>query len=163
MVRAFMEGVDPQFKQFHEGYVSSILPQIPQLILEAAKIEKTPELDAKLNELTSKISAEYHSKTTAYSRSHHIDPVLNVVASLPKDELAEMAESLVSLTSFKKKVSPVSETVGGPVDVALITKGDGFVWIKRKHYFKPELNSQFFVNYNRTKSEPKARRRTFHG
>jgi hypothetical protein len=40
-----------------------------------------------------------------------------------------------------------AETVGGPIDVAVISKGDGFVWIKRKHYFKAELNHQFFKNY----------------
>jgi hypothetical protein len=39
------------------------------------------------------------------------------------------------------------ETVGGPIDVAVISKGDGLIWIKRKHYFSPELNRQFFVNY----------------
>jgi len=33
------------------------------------------------------------------------------------------------------------------IDVAVISKGDGFVWIKRKHYFKAELNPQFFANY----------------
>jgi len=54
-----------------------------------------------------------------------------------------------SLTSFKKKVSMEQETVGGPIDVAVISKGDGFIWIKRKHYFKPELNQQFFANYYR--------------
>ena len=41
-----------------------------------------------------------------------------------------------------------SETVGGPIDVAVISKGDGFIWIKRKHYFKAELNPQFFANYS---------------
>jgi len=41
------------------------------------------------------------------------------------------------------------ETVGGPIDVAVISKGDGFVWIKRKHYFRPELNHCFFRNYFR--------------
>ncbi len=66
---------------------------------------------------------------------------------LPKDELSAMAEALVSLTSFKRKVTMGSETVGGPIDVAVISKGDGFVWIKRKHYFKAELNPQFFANY----------------
>ncbi len=65
---------------------------------------------------------------------------------LPKDELAAMAEALVSLTSFKRKVTMESETVGGPIDVAVISKGDGFVWIKRKHYFDAELNPQFFSN-----------------
>jgi len=48
-----------------------------------------------------------------------------------QDELAAMAESLVNLTSFKRKVSMEAETVGGTIDVAVISKGDGFIWIKR--------------------------------
>jgi len=64
---------------------------------------------------------------------------------LPKDELAAVAEALVNLTVFKRRVSMDVETVGGPVDVAVLSKGDGFVWIKRKHYFRPELNPQFLL------------------
>ncbi len=60
-----------------------------------------------------------------------------------------MAESLVNLTSFKRRVTMDPETVGGPIDVAVISKGDGFVWIKRKHYFTKELNPQFVANYYR--------------
>jgi len=78
------------------------------------------------------------------------------VAALPKNELAEMAEALVSLVSIKKRISMDMETVGGPIDVAVISKGDGFIWIKRKHYFNPGLNHHFFANYfleNGTKGE----------
>ena len=39
-----------------------------------------------------------------------------------------------------------AETVGGPVDVAIISKADGFVWIKRKLYFRPELNQERFMS-----------------
>lgn len=60
-----------------------------------------------------------------------------------------MAEALVNLTSFKRRVSSSLETVGGPVDVAVITKGDGFIWIRRKHYFNAELNHHFFQKYMR--------------
>jgi len=58
-----------------------------------------------------------------------------------------MAESLVNLTCLRKKISMDDETVGGPVDVAVISKGDGLIWIKRKHYFEQELNNHFFMNY----------------
>jgi hypothetical protein len=34
-----------------------------------------------------------------------------------------------------------TETVGGPIDVAIITKGDGFVWVKRKPKFDLQLNT----------------------
>ena len=44
-------------------------------------------------------------------------------------------------------MQPGEETVGGPVDVAVISKGDGFIWIKRKHYFKSEYNQSFMMNY----------------
>ena len=69
---------------------------------------------------------------------------MSVVKWLPKEELAEMAEALVNLTSFKRRVTPEAETVGGPIDVAVISKGDGLVWIKRKHYFERELNHRYF-------------------
>jgi len=58
-----------------------------------------------------------------------------------------MAEALVNLTAFKRHVARQAETVGGPIDVAVISSGDGFVWIKRKHYFSPELNPHFVANY----------------
>ena len=44
-------------------------------------------------------------------------------------------------------MSPMEETVGGPVDVVFISKGDGLIWMKRKHYFNPDLNAHFFANY----------------
>jgi len=48
---------------------------------------------------------------------------------------------------LKRRWSLEWETVGGPIDVAVISKGDGFIWIKRKHYLRPELNPQFFEKY----------------
>lgn len=84
-----------------------------------------------------------------YSNKEYLIPILKAIRVLPIDELASMAESLVNLTSFRRQVAmdELSQTVGGPVDVAVISKGDGFIWIKRKHYFKPELNHHFFNNY----------------
>ena len=58
-----------------------------------------------------------------------------------------MAETFVNLTSFKRRVTQDTESVGGPVDVAIITKGDGFVWMKRKHYFDAKLNPHYFKHH----------------
>ena len=74
-------------------------------------------------------------------------PLIDTIANLDKEDMANMAESFISLTSLVRRMQPGEETVGGPVDVAVISKGDGFVWINRKHYFKPELNASFFSNY----------------
>lgn len=67
----------------------------------------------------------------------------DMVEFMPKQELAQMAESLVELTSIKRRVSRGMETVGGPIDVAVISRAEGFVWVKRKHYFPPELNGRY--------------------
>ncbi|TKF69778.1 hypothetical protein FCV55_10995 [Vibrio sp. F13] len=80
-------------------------------------------------------------------RSNHFDKVTQMIEFLPKDELAYMSESLVNMTAFKRKVSNDTETVGGPIDVAIISKGDGFIWVKRKHYFNKELNSHYFNDF----------------
>ncbi|TOO22610.1 hypothetical protein, partial [Vibrio parahaemolyticus] len=77
-------------------------------------------------------------------REEHTANVQQMIEFLPKDELGYMAESLVNMTAFKRKVSHDSETVGGPIDVAIISKGDGFIWVKRKHYFCRELNEHYF-------------------
>jgi hypothetical protein len=96
-----------------------------------------------------KLSKDFVKRLDDYSRTSHVNPIIESVGALPKEELAAMAESLVNLTSFKRHVTRDLETVGGPIDVALISKGDGFVWIKRKHYFAASLNPQFMAKYAR--------------
>ena len=82
-----------------------------------------------------------------YTNRAYASPIVQMISLLPRDELANLAESLVALTSLKRRVSNDVETVGGAIDVALISKSDGFVWIKRKYYFPEDLNPQFNRNY----------------
>ncbi|HKP52965.1 MAG TPA: hypothetical protein VJ183_09965 [Chloroflexia bacterium] len=100
-----------------------------------------------MDTLCTGLRQQFSAELAEFTKKKHIDPVLATVNSMPKEELATMAEALVNLTSIKRRMSPDAETVGGPIDVAVISKGDGFVWIKRKHYFRPELNPGFEYNY----------------
>ena len=77
-------------------------------------------------------------------KDEHANHLLDSISALPKEELSNLAESLINITSLKRKIGSDLETVGGPVDVAIITKGDGFIWTKRKHYFDGNLNPHFF-------------------
>lgn len=152
MVATFMEGTDPGLQKQMEGYLSEIFDRYPEIIvdnIEKYNANEKGALKVRLKDVSNKIFEDYKNRIKIYGRENYVDPVIGVVTVLPKDELAAMAEALVSLTSFKRKVTVGTETVGGPIDVAVISKGDGFVWIKRKHYFKPELNPQFFANYYR--------------
>ena len=61
------------------------------------------------------------------------DPILDIVASLPTINLTEMTEALINITSLRRHTSTDQDTVVGPVDVAIISKVGGFVWVKRKN------------------------------
>jgi len=73
------------------------------------------------------------------------EPAEIAVQFLSKEEIGAFAESLINITSLRRRVSMDPETVGGPTDVAIISRGEGFIWVKRKHYFNTELNP-YYVN-----------------
>jgi hypothetical protein len=70
-------------------------------------------------------------------------PLVTVIATLDVQEMAHLAETLLVLESLKERVTSPSEEVGGPIDVAAITKSEGLVWIKRKHYFDSAINLRY--------------------
>jgi hypothetical protein len=151
MISLFMEGIDSKYQRLINSSTESLLIKYPKILADllcdnCSKPERDLLLD-KLIEAGNKIASEFKERMSQYRQEQCIDPILDTVRHLPKDELASMAESLVNLTSLKRKVSMGAETVGGPIDVAVISKGDGFVWIKRKHYFRPDINHAFFQGY----------------
>ncbi len=79
----------------------------------------------------------------------HLLPLLDIVGGLSLEELGELADTLVMLESLKEKVTYRTQSVGGPIDVALITKSDGLVWIKRKLYFDASLNHRYLARIER--------------
>ena len=152
MVWTFLTGIDPQVVEFSERYLNEIVLKYPDYIDKdklGLDVEKHKEIKQDLRRGGSQLLEDFKKSLAEYQRESNTQPILDMVGVLPKDELAAMAESLVNLTVFKRKVSKSVETVGGPIDVAIISKGDGFIWVKRKHYFKPELNQHFFANYYR--------------
>lgn len=151
MVHTFMRGIDPEYKKFISSYIGILLNEYPKSVIGGIKKfsdKRKIEIENKLKDISKKLVTDFNESLNKVDASH-ISPVINAVAALPKDELASMAESLVNITSFKRRVSLEMETVGGPIDVAVISKGDGFVWIKRKHYFKADSNFHFLSNYFR--------------
>ena len=143
MVATFMEGVDPAYQAAIERGLERMLVDYPRVVLEEVAGLSQTEKDkiiSRLNSVAAKVLKQYRDGLKHYRQTRHVTPVTSVVAHLPKDELASMAESLVRLTSLKRKVSPEAETVAEPIDVAVISKADGFVWVKRKCYFDTAYN-----------------------
>ncbi|MDI2585845.1 hypothetical protein OR571_01545 [Psychrobacillus sp. NEAU-3TGS] len=147
MVHSFMNGIEPSLRnailQFFSAGISQHLDYIDDLIDES----KVDDWEKVKEEHHDTLLMSISESLNDFQEKYFTEPVMQILDVLPKEELAAMAEALVNLTSFKRKVTMDAETVGGPIDVAVITKGDGFVWIRRKHYFSPEFNHQFFQNY----------------
>ncbi len=58
---------------------------------------------------------------------------------MPIQDAIDLAEFLVDLTTKFIRFCDGAQTVGGPIEIATITKHEDFKWIKRKHFFPREL------------------------
>jgi hypothetical protein len=160
MVDGFMTGLNPLVEAGLMGYLKGVTKSFPQATLDLLQ-NNVPGIDpAAVSALSGPLASlvlvmvrelQQHLQQLT---SLQVQPIVDSVAFLPKDELAAMAESLVNLTSLKRRVSiDDPQTVGGPVDVAVISRGDGFVWIKRKHYFSQELNPSWASTHSHCSAE----------
>ena len=124
-VRLFMEGLHPNIQKWFAGILGELKDQY--------------DLDQKVVErLTRRLDDHINS---------HGRPVVDAIRFLPKAELAEFARALIAFTAFRLRMSLSDESVGEPIDVAVISRGEGLVWVHRSHYFPPELNPGFFRRF----------------
>ena len=149
VTQTIVRGINPSFQDIIYDVIDKSIKSYSNVITDildsntstanVSEAVKRLDKDAIIKNITKQIGDEMYTRYTK--------PLLETVVSLDKEDMANMAESFISLTSLVRRMQPGEETVGGPVDVAVISKGDGFIWINRKHYFKPELNASFFSNY----------------
>lgn len=155
MVNRFMDGIDWKYRKFVDGQVSALLSEeYPKRITTAlsGKIssDHQEELSAQLAAIAKELMKGFAETLDQFQQDQFVQAILDMVATLPTPDLAAMAEALVNLTAFKRRVtSDEAETVSLPIDVAVISKGEGFIWIKKKQYFDASLNPDFLRNYCR--------------
>lgn len=147
VVQTFMNGLHPRLAQYLGGQVRQLLDAMAKTILDAlfaGDADDRKSIEQQIAHGANNASDEMAKEIAQWQRLNISNPVVEAVQHLPLDELAVLAESLVKSTALRRRVSLDPETVGGAVDVAVISKGDGFIWIDRKHYFGAERNSHFF-------------------
>jgi hypothetical protein len=141
----FVEGIAVQHVDFIQTALSAVLKDKSDMLIKdyvADADEKVVEA-ARQSKDNSLIAERLMDGFRTYRRDGLVNPLMKVVTNLPKEEMATLAEAIVELTSLRRKMESHMDTVGGPIDVAVISKGDGFIWINRKHYFDIELNNDF--------------------
>lgn len=150
VAQTIIRGINPAFLEVLEGALLNVLNGYRRTLL--SKIPQTEENVDAIREIGAinhnEVARQFVQNARDVFKQSYTDPLVNTVARLSKEDMAKLAESLVELTSLVRRMSPKEETVGGPIDVAVVSKGDGFIWLKRKHYFDPQLNPNFLNTYN---------------
>lgn len=147
VIQTFLYGMDAETENvFYNGIKYAILKIVSQMegiIRPYNEVIANNIKNMDLNPLYDSIN----SIMGDYKRRKYVEPLLNMISLMDKADLAVVAENLIYMTSLRRHVAYVPESVGGPIDVAVLSKGDGFIWVKRKHYFDPKLNFPYFEKY----------------
>ncbi len=60
--------------------------------------------------------------------------------TMPIQDAIDLADFLTGTTKAYYRFLPGADIVGGEIDIAVVTRHEGFKWIRRKHYYPSELN-----------------------
>ena len=142
-----LKGIEPKLQQLIEKLTTQVINECIKQVASTIGI-KDKQLAKDVLAISIQPTLElFNQNLNNIIGNNHVAPLINTIAILQKEDLAEVAENLIYLTSLIRRITPDKESVGGPIDVALLSKGDGFIWIKRKHYFEESVNKNFFGKY----------------
>lgn len=147
VVETYTWGIDTELKNILSNQINEIFDNFFEAIQSESEsntefISKLSSKDKEeINKIGLKLKKRMVTEFNNKQEKKYLTPFRTMIDILGKDEMAALAESLVNLTSTRRRFTTDEETVGGPVAVAIITKGEGFTWIKKKQFFKPELNT----------------------
>jgi hypothetical protein len=136
VTNAFIRGIDFNLeRRLYGGFRVVMQGLVDQLI------ESLPVQDAAVREnVRGRFQREFvpryfdalHRMISDYQQQAFINPILRVLEIAAKNELAETARDLVGLNVFKKRITAQKQTVGGAIDVATISRENGFQWYSKQ-------------------------------
>lgn len=149
MVDRFLSGIDPDFEEVMENYLEEMIAAsckaISHVALKRQSKDKREEIERATAAALETAVEQWRSKMVPTIKNRLRRDVQDMIMLMPKQELSQLAEAMITITSVKRRFSSGHDSVGGPIDVAVISRMDGFVWVKRKHYFDPHLNPRYFA------------------
>ncbi len=150
ITKTILEGINPSYASEIQSTAIDFFALLPQNLIDGInELNKAQKDHYKQKALEASVEAikDFFKRMDKERKDKHTFQIENAIQMMPFSELAEIAELFIKLTQVRRRLSPDSETVGGAIDVAVISKADGFVWVKRKFYFDKDLNYSFLGNY----------------
>lgn len=135
MMHMFMRGIAPPLMDNVVESLDLALTTLDKRIRRSLRREAPELVDAMARPLDNAQNAAGEAFMGSFMHEQvrqFVNPVVNMLDMLPPNELAHAAEALVSLQSLRHRMTMSVESVSGPVDVVMISKGEGLVWVKRK-------------------------------
>ncbi len=144
------EGISSDFEGVVLNGMYAVFKAMPASIIDPITQLSQAEKQSYISNATKVLNQQLQSYWSAMQKhkdKNYTAPMKSAIAALPLGDLSLIAETFLSIAQIQKRVSAEQETVGGPVDIAVISKGDGFIWTKRKFYFDDALNPAFKMKY----------------
>lgn len=139
-----MKGIHPGLRRLVESKHQESLDKAKEKILKAIKEAGcTKKIIAKVEETDlSDLQGSYEETLDQFIQDEFVDGIVDAVNSFNIEDMVNMAESLVSVTNLQRHISSSEESVGGPIDVAVITCSEGFMWVKHKHWLPADADDR---------------------
>ena len=137
IMRALLTGVNPGFKREAFNRNPNSYEECNNYVQFhlVANDELTEELETAINKVKYKDLCKSFISFEEKREKESWQSWLKVLKNYDLQDMAHLAENLVAITSFERHVTFKQEGVGGPIDLAVITKNDGFVWLNRKSWY----------------------------
>ncbi|MBV8976565.1 MAG: hypothetical protein JO261_12970 [Alphaproteobacteria bacterium] len=136
VTHAFIRGIDYGLERRVYGVVRMMLHAIVDQVVSAIPASDSAQRDEVRRRFQGDLVPQYldafRGMIGDYQQQAYINPVLRVLEIAARNELAETARELVMLNVFKKRIMAQKQTVGGAIDVAVISRENGFQWFTRQ-------------------------------
>jgi hypothetical protein len=126
-----MKGIAPDLFSAITDEVQESMGEVVRQVTQTLGIpeEQTVKVADPIIEETQK---KFVEKVDDIINEKYVSGLVDTVEFFNVEDMANLAESLISITNLQRHITSSEETVGGPIDVAVITKTGGFQWIKQK-------------------------------
>jgi len=130
----FIRGIDSEFQR-------KAVQKFAHLMIEKfendERLSFTPqqsegEETASISDFCHELSREIDDYFEEYAQHNFTDPFMNVIRLSPESDLGRLAHTLIEIEAIRQSINETTPTVGGPIDVAVISKVNGFRWVQHK-------------------------------
>jgi hypothetical protein len=136
VTNAFIRGIDYNLeRRFYGGFrmlMNGLVDQVVGAFPETDVATRSHVRDNFQREFVPRYLQSFHTMMAQYQQQMFINPILRVLEIASRKELGETARELIGLNIFKKRIMAQRETVGGAIDVAVISREGGFQWAARQ-------------------------------